>query len=274
MWMSLPSPLTYSAVDPELDFSSINESRRIAEYCNQLPVHPRHPYVGDLVYTAFSGSHQDAIKKGLSALSKSDMPLWEVPYLPIDPKDVGRTYEDVIRVNSQSGKIGVSYLPKTDQDLDLPRRLQIEFTRVIQDITDTTGKEITAQEIWGVFKEHYLDKNKPFELISFNTSQNAEGKDRTQVEAVIAIEGKEEKFIGEGGGSIEAFTKALNSGLEGTVAVLDYHEHAIGSGADAKAVCYIELSVDGDELWGIGMHSDIVSASLRAIISGLNSAAG
>ncbi len=271
--VTLALNLFSQGVDPELDFSSINDSRRIAEYCNQLPVHPRHPYVGDLVYTAFSGSHQDAIKKGLSALSKSDMPLWEVPYLPIDPKDVGRTYEDVIRVNSQSGKGGVSYLLKTDQDLDLPRRLQIEFTRLIQEITDSTGKEISAQEIWGVFKEHYLDKNFPFELISFNSSQNAEGRDRTQIDAVIAIDGRKENFNGEGGGSIEAFTKALNSGLEGTVAVLDYHEHAIGSGADAKAVCYIELSVDGDELWGIGMHSDIVTASLRAIISGLNSAA-
>ena len=270
--VTLALNLFSQGVDPELDFTNINDSRRIAEHCNQLPVHPRHPYVGDLVYTAFSGSHQDAIKKGLGALSKSDMPLWEVPYLPIDPKDVGRTYEDVIRVNSQSGKGGVSYLLKTDRELDLPRRLQIEFTRVIQNITDTTGKEITGPEIWSVFRDHYLDNVSPFELVSFNSSQNREGKDRTQIEAIIKVDGKKEKFVGEGGGSIEAFTNALNAGIEGVVAVLDYHEHAIGAGADAKAVCYIELRVDGQELWGIGMHSDIVTASLRAIVSGLNSA--
>ncbi len=270
--VTLALNLFSQGVDPELDFTNINESRRIAEHCNQLPIHPRHPYVGDLVYTAFSGSHQDAIKKGLNALSKSDMPLWEVPYLPIDPKDVGRTYEDVIRVNSQSGKGGVSYLLKTDQELDLPRRLQIEFTRVIQNITDSTGKEITAREIWGVFRNHYLTNTTPFELISFNSSQNLEGRDRTQINAVIKVDGKEEKFSGEGGGSVEAFTNALNAGIEGTISVLDYHEHAIGAGADAKAVCYMELKVDGEELWGVGMHSDIVTASLRAIVSGLNSA--
>ena len=259
-------------IDPELDFSDINSSRRVAEHCNQLPVHPRHPYAGDLVYTAFSGSHQDAIKKGLDAMNKTKSKLWEVPYLPIDPKDVGRNYEDVIRVNSQSGKGGVAYLLKTDQELDLPRRLQIEFTRVIQEITDETGKEISGQEIWKVFREHYLVNHTPYELLSFKSSQNLGGADESALEASIKIDGKVTVVTGEGGGSIEAFVSAMNETINSSVSILDYHEHAIGSGADAKAVCYMELKVDGNELWGVGMHSDIVTASLRAIISGLNRA--
>ena len=169
--VTLALNLFSQGVDPKLDLSQINELRRVAEHCNQLPVHPRHPYVGDLVYTAFSGSHQDAIKKGFEAMSKTGQTLWEVPYLPIDPQDVGRTYEDVIRVNSQSGKGGVAYLLKSEQDMDLPRRLQIEFTRVIQQITDTTGKEITGSQIWDEFQSHYLTSTKPYELVSFSTSQ-------------------------------------------------------------------------------------------------------
>jgi 2-isopropylmalate synthase len=270
--ITLALNLFSQGVDPKLDITKINEIRRVAEYCNQLPVHPRHPYVGDLVYTAFSGSHQDAIKKGFEAMRQTGQTLWEVPYLPIDPEDVGRTYEDVIRVNSQSGKGGVAYLLKTEREFDLPRRLQIEFTRVIQQITDTTGKEITGPEIWEQFQSHYLTVTKPCELVSFSSTQNAEGADRTRLSAVVRVDGEERTFDGEGGGAVEAFTNALRTGLDLDLRVLDYTEHAIGTGADAQAVSYMELQVDGRELWGVGMHGDIVTSSLRAIISGVNRA--
>ena len=268
--VTLALNLFSQGVDPQLDLTEINELRRIAEHCNQLPVHPRHPYVGDLVYTAFSGSHQDAIKKGFEAMERTGQTLWEVPYLPIDPQDVGRTYEDVIRVNSQSGKGGVAYLLKTEQELDLPRRLQIEFTRVIQQITDTTGKEITGNEIWVEFRKHYLSPSKPYELASFKTSQNAKGADRSRVKAKVKVDGEEIRIEGEGGGAVEAFTNAMRSSFDLELRVLDYHEHAIGAGADAQAVCYMELKVGDRELWGVGMHGDIVTASLRAIVSGVN----
>jgi 2-isopropylmalate synthase len=268
--VTLALNLLSQGVDPELDFGDINESRRIAEHCNQLPVHPRHPYVGDLVYTAFSGSHQDAIKKGFEAMEKTGQTLWEVPYLPIDPVDVGRSYEDVIRVNSQSGKGGVAYLLKSEQELDLPRRLQIEFTRVVQQITDTTGKEISGSAIWSEFESHYLGATKPYELESFTSSQNAAGKDRTTIVAQVRLDGEVVEISGEGGGSIEAFVNGFGSTLNVDFRVLDYHEHAIGSGADARAVSYCELKVGSDELWGVGIHSDIVTASLRAIVSGIN----
>ncbi len=270
--ITLALNLFSQGVDPVLDITNINELRRIAEYCNQLPVHPRHPYVGDLVYTAFSGSHQDAIKKGFEAMAKTGQTLWEVPYLPIDPQDVGRTYEDVIRVNSQSGKGGVAYLLKTEQELDLPRRMQIEFTRVIQQITDTTGKEISGPQIWDEFQTHYLTSTKPYELVSFSTSQNAEGADRARISAGLRVDGEKITLEGEGVGSVEAFANAVSSGLDTELRVLDYHEHAIGAGADAKAVCYMELQVKGRELWGVGIHSDIVTASLRAMVSGINRA--
>ena len=268
--VTLALNLFSQGVDPGLDLTKINELRRVAEHCNQLPIHPRHPYVGDLVYTAFSGSHQDAIKKGFEAMDKTGQALWEVPYLPIDPQDVGRTYEDVIRVNSQSGKGGVAYLLKTDQELDLPRRLQIEFTRVIQQITDTTGKEISGNQIWEEFRSHYLTSTKPYELVSFTTSQNAAGADRARISAMVRIEGEERTIDGEGGGAIEAFANAISDGLGVHLRVLDYHEHAIGAGSDAKAVCYMELQVGERELWGVGIHGDIVSASLRAMVSGVN----
>jgi 2-isopropylmalate synthase len=268
--VTLALNLFSQGVDPGLDLTKINDLRRVAEHCNQLPVHPRHPYVGDLVYTAFSGSHQDAIKKGFEAMASSGQTLWEVPYLPIDPRDVGRTYEDVIRVNSQSGKGGVAYLLKTDQELDLPRRLQIEFTRVIQQITDTTGKEITGQQIWHEFRSHYLTATKPYELVSFTTSQNAAGADRARISATIRVDGEERSLEGEGGGSIEAFANAVTSGLGVDLRVLDYHEHAIGAGTDAQAVTYMELQVGDRELWGVGIHGDIMTASLRAMISGVN----
>jgi 2-isopropylmalate synthase len=270
--VTLALNLFSQGVAPELDLSEINELRRVAEHCNQLPVHPRHPYVGDLVYTAFSGSHQDAIKKGFEARAATGQVLWEVPYLPIDPQDLGRSYEDVIRVNSQSGKGGVAYLLKTEQQLDLPRRLQIEFTRVIQLITDTTGKEITGQEIWDEFRNHYLTVDKPYELLSFTASHNAAGTDRSRIEARLRVDGEEAVFEGEGGGAVEAFVNALRAQRDLDIRVLDYHEHAIGTGTDAKAVTYMELKVEGQELWGVGIHGDITTASLRAIVSGVNRA--
>jgi 2-isopropylmalate synthase len=270
--VTLALNLFSQGVDPELDFSRINESRRIAEHCNQLPVHPRHPYVGDLVYTAFSGSHQDAIKKGFDAMEATQQRLWEVPYLPIDPKDVGRSYEDVIRVNSQSGKGGVAYLLKTEQELDLPRRLQIEFTRVIQQITDTTGKEVSGNEIWETFREHYLSIAKPYELVSFSSTHNPAGNDRTTIDAVIRVDGAEISISGEGGGSVSAFASAVAEHAGQTIRVLDYHEHGIGAGTDVQAVSYMEMQVDDAEMWGVGMHTDITTSSLRAILSAVNQA--
>ena len=260
-------------VDPMLDISDINELRRVTEYCNQLPVHPRHPYVGDLVYTAFSGSHQDAIKKGFEALEKTGATTFEVPYIPIDPKDVGRTYEDVVRVNSQSGKGGVSYLLKTENQFDLPRRMQIEFTRKIQRITDITGKEITSQQIYNEFAGEYLDLDYPHVLHGYESAQNAAGKDRTLLTARISKEGEQFVVQGEGSGSLDAFVTGLRSALDLDLRVLDYHEHSKGSGADATAVAYIEMAIDGTELWGCGLHTDITTASMRAIISAINRAA-
>tara|TARA_B100002051_G_C16719465_1_gene631446 strand:+ start:110 stop:1774 length:1665 start_codon:yes stop_codon:yes gene_type:complete len=260
-------------VDPMLDISDINELRRVTEYCNQLPVHPRHPYVGDLVYTAFSGSHQDAIKKGFEALEKTGATTFEVPYIPIDPKDVGRTYEDVVRVNSQSGKGGVSYLLKTENQFDLPRRMQIEFTRKIQKITDITGKEITSQQIYNEFAGEYLDLDYPHVLHGYESAQNAAGKDRTLLTARISKEGEQFVVQGEGSGSLDAFVTGLRSALDLDLRVLDYHEHSKGTGADATAVAYIEMAIDGTELWGCGLHTDITTASMRAIISAINRAA-
>ncbi|MCP5029165.1 MAG: 2-isopropylmalate synthase [Actinomycetia bacterium] len=260
-------------VDPEIDISDINELRRVAEHCNQMPVHPRHPYVGDLVHTAFSGSHQDAIKKGFEALDKSDSEIFEVPYIPIDPKDVGRTYEDVVRVNSQSGKGGVSYLLKVENGLDLPRRMQIEFTRVIQEITDNTGKEMTGENIFNEFASSYLDLDEPYRLNGYESAQNAKGEDRTVLTARMTVNGDQMVVHGEGNGSLDAFMSGLNQELDTEVRVLDYSEHARSTGTDADAVAYVELRVGDRELWGCGMHSDITTASMRAIVSGLNRAA-
>ncbi|NNC80125.1 MAG: 2-isopropylmalate synthase [Acidimicrobiales bacterium] len=257
-------------VDPELDISDINELRRTAEYCNQLPVHPRHPYVGDLVYTAFSGSHQDAIKKGFDALEKNESSLFEVPYIPIDPEDVGRSYEDVIRVNSQSGKGGVSYLLKTEHNIDLPRRMQIEFTRVIQDITDRTGKEMTAGNIYDEFDATYLGLDSPFLLNGYESAQNTRGQDLTLLTARITRDGEAHVVQGTGSGALSAFVSGLTELTDLDIRVLDYHEHSKGSGKDATAVTFIETQINGVELWGCGMHSDITTSSMRAIVSALN----
>ena len=259
-------------VDPMLDMRDINDIRRVAEYCNQLPIHPRHPYVGDLVYTAFSGSHQDAIKKGFEALASAERDTFEVPYIPIDPLDVGRTYEDVVRVNSQSGKGGVSYLLKTENQFDLPRRMQIEFTRSIQKITDLTGKEITAQQIFNEFAGEYLDIDSPYVLHGYESAQNSEGRDRTLLTARMSNEGEQMMVQGEGSGSLDAFIRGLREALTKDLRVLDYHEHSKGTGVDSIAVAYVEMAVDGYELWGCGLHTDITRASMRAIISAINRA--
>jgi len=264
-------------IDPQIDFGDIDEIRRTVEYCTQLPVHPRHPYAGDLVYTAFSGSHQDAIKKGLEDLEKRAAAdgisvrdiAWEAPYLPIDPKDVGRTYEAVIRVNSQSGKGGVAYILKADHKLDLPRRAQIEFSRVIQARTDTEGGEITPEEIWSVFSSEYLDRDAPLKLNSVHTSSAAGEKDALTVNVYVG--GEVRTLESTGNGPIAAFVNAIND-IGYDVRVLDYHEHALSSGGDAIAAAYVECAVGDQVLWGVGLDPNIVTASLKAVISAVNRA--
>jgi 2-isopropylmalate synthase len=257
-------------VDPGLDFSDIDEVRRCVEHCNQLPVHPRHPYVGDLVYTSFSGSHQDAIKKAFAARKEGD--VWNMPYLPIDPKDLGRSYDAVIRVNSQSGKGGISYLLENEFGLELPRRLQIEFSQVVQQVMDDSGKELTAPELWNIFQREYSVAGAwSAQVIHATISEAANG----QVRLTTAVElgGRGLGVEGVGSGPIEAFVEGVNRQLSTKLRVLDYHEHAIGSGADAKAVAYLEVRIgDAITLFGVGIDSNIVSASLKAITSGLHRA--
>ncbi|HEY4359606.1 MAG TPA: 2-isopropylmalate synthase [Bryobacteraceae bacterium] len=255
-------------LDPGLDFSRINDVMECAEFCNQLPVHPRHPYAGDLVFTAFSGSHQDAIKKGFTAQKPDE--LWAVPYLPIDPKDLGRSYEPIIRVNSQSGKGGVSFLLERDYGIKMPRKMQIEFSRVVQQITDMTGREISSAEIWQAFKGEYLDQESPLAILEH--SEHSTG-DTGKLRATVSEGGAEHALLGEGNGPIDAFVHALNTHFDLAIRILDYEEHAVGSGADATAVCFVELRVaDHDAVMGVGMHRNIVTASLNAITSALNRA--
>jgi 2-isopropylmalate synthase len=265
-------------IDPQIDFSDIDEIRRTVEYCNQLPVPERHPYAGDLVYTAFSGSHQDAIKKGFEALEQraaaAGVPVgeyaWGVPYLPVDPKDVGRTYEAVIRVNSQSGKGGVAYIMKSEHSLDLPRRLQIEFSRVVQDRTDSAGGEVTADRMWEIFSAEFLAPGPRAGLLAHRTSSKVDEKDVLDVD--LRIDGEIREIEGIGNGPISAFCDALSSvGI--AVRVLDYHEHALSAGSDAKAAAYVECQVDDDVLWGVGIDGNTVSASLKAVLSAVNRAA-
>jgi 2-isopropylmalate synthase len=268
-------------IDPQIDFSNIDEIKRTVEYCNQLPVAERHPYGGDLVFTAFSGSHQDAINKGLKALQKdadkAGKPIedftWNVPYLPIDPKDVGRSYEAVIRVNSQSGKGGVAYIMKTEHQLDLPRKLQIEFSQVIQKVTDTEGGEVSPTAMWDIFKDEYLpNPQKPwgrFSLVSVAQDSAVDGD--TTLTATIKDNGKEFVIKGVGNGPIAAFCEALSThGIN--LKVLDYHEHALASGGDAQAAAYLECSINSQTLWGVGIDPSIVTSSLKAIISAVNRA--
>ncbi len=269
--VSLALNMLTQGIDPHLDFSDINPIMREVEYCNQLPVHPRHPYAGDLVFTAFSGSHQDAIKKGFDFMRDTNNPLWEVPYLPIDPSDVGRTYEEVVRVNSQSGKGGVAYLIERDHGLSMPRRLQIEFSQIIQKITDETGKEITASEIWETFQNTYLNDGEGFNFIEHKIESSSKNKLQEDLIKVKLLKDKEEYSIdGVGNGPIDAFINALKKDLDLSVKVSDYHQHAVSTGSDAKAVAYIEIQSEGESSWGVGMHANTVIASLLSVISGLN----
>ncbi|WP_418058549.1 2-isopropylmalate synthase [Pimelobacter simplex] len=275
--VTLGMNLFSQGIDPQVDFSAIDEIRRTVEYCTQLPVHPRHPWAGDLVYTAFSGSHQDAIKKGLEDLDRiaaeqgkpvGEIP-WEAPYLPIDPKDVGRTYEAVIRVNSQSGKGGVAYVLKAEHSLDLPRRAQIEFSRVIQQHTDAQGGEVTPEAIWEIFRKEYLDREEPYSLVSFSSTTSEDGEDSQEVRLVVR--GEERTFTGMGNGPVAAFVDGMRQ-AGADIRVLDYAEHALSSGGDAVAAAYVECEVAGEIVWGIGLHHNIVTASLRAVVCAANRA--
>ncbi|MBL6899471.1 MAG: 2-isopropylmalate synthase [SAR86 cluster bacterium] len=259
-------------IDPNLDFSNINQIMREAEYCNQLPVHPRHPYAGDLVFTAFSGSHQDAIKKGLTEMRNSNQEIWEVPYLPIDPQDVGRSYEAVIRINSQSGKGGVAYLLEKDHGLSMPRRLQIEFSQVIQKIADDSGKEISPSNVWEKFQSTYLNDSGVYEFIEHNINSKA-NKDGTQSDEIIIglkFNSQHISIEGMGNGPIDAMIGAVKNHFNMDITISDYHQHAISSGSDAKAVAYSELSLNGQSMWGVGIHQNTVIAGLQSVISGLN----
>jgi 2-isopropylmalate synthase len=274
--VTLGMNLFSQGVDPMIDFSDIDEIRRTVEYGNQLPVHERHPYGGDLVFTAFSGSHQDAIKKGFEAMERdaaaAGVPVeqhrWDVPYLPIDPKDIGRSYEAVIRVNSQSGKGGVAYLMKTEHALDLPRRLQIEFSQVIQRVTDTAGGEVTPEQMWAIFAAEYLEPRTPLALVGHESTTD-DGE--VEVCARVRVHGAAKTVCGRGNGPIAAFVSALaDIGYE--IRVLDYAEHALSSGGDARAAAYLEVTVGDRTLWGVGVDANIVTASLRAVLSAINRA--
>ncbi|HXR11381.1 MAG TPA: 2-isopropylmalate synthase, partial [Gaiellaceae bacterium] len=268
--VTLALNLLTQGVDPRLDLSHLDEARRVVEECNELPVHPRHPWAGELVYTAFSGSHQDAIKKGMHAQQQqSEGAVWDVPYLPIDPRDVGRTYEAIIRVNSQSGKGGVAYLLEDRYGLDLPRGLQIELAQKVQAVTDAEGGELSAEEIYELFRATYLDVTAPFELAGYEHDANETGD---RLAARLLDGGEQIELAGEGNGPIAALVHALGRGTGHSVSVLDYHEHATSRGEDAMAAAYVEADVDGEPVWGVAVHASIVTASLRAVINALNRA--
>jgi 2-isopropylmalate synthase len=265
--VTLALNLYSQGIDPKLDYSNINEVARCAEACNQLPIHPRHPYVGDLVFTAFSGSHQDAIKKGLAARSEAD--IWDVPYLPIDPSDLGRSYDSIIRVNSQSGKGGVAYLLERDYQLVMPRRLQIEFSQVVQAATDISGKELTSQEIWDLFRREYLSAQAPYVYRSHQLAASTDGADTERLTLQIEHEGRIETWLGQGSGPIDAMVDGIALPFD----VLSYEEHSRGQGSAATAVSYIEITTRSRRtLFGAGMHPNIVTASLLAVLSAVNRA--
>jgi 2-isopropylmalate synthase len=266
--ITLALNLLTQGVDPALDLAELDEARRIVEECNELPVHPRHPYVGELVYTAFSGSHQDAIKKGMDAQERSGADLWDVPYLPLDPKHVGRDYEAIIRVNSQSGKGGVAYLMKTEHHLDLPRGLQVDFAQKVQAITDVRGGELTASELLDAFTEHYTGVTEPYALVSYTHSSG----ESDALVAQMIVGGEETDVVGEGNGPIAALVHGLEERFGLAIDVREYHEHAMSKGEDATAAAYVEADVDEEAFWGVGIHPSIVTASLRAVINGVNRA--
>ena len=254
-------------IDPKLDFSNINSVMREVEYCNQLPVHPRHPYAGDLVFTAFSGSHQDAIKKGFNAIKKSNDPKWEVPYLPIDPADLGRSYEAVVRINSQSGKGGVAFLLEKDHGVSLPRRLQISLSQKIQKLADKSGKEISSTQIWDIFEKNYL---KPIDNFSYIKHSSSSKEEIHSLELTMSMNNKETVIKGSGNGPIDSFINGLCNKVGVEIKVADYHQSAISSGSDAKAAAYIELEKDNKTFWGVGIHPNTTRASFDAIIVGLS----
>jgi 2-isopropylmalate synthase len=266
--VTLALNLYTQGVNPQLDFSNINEIARTVEYCNQLPIHPRHPYVGDLVFTAFSGSHQDAIKKGFG-VQQADA-LWEVPYLPIDPADVGRTYESVIRVNSQSGKGGIAFLLEREYGVALPRRLQIDFSQAVQKVTDATGKEMTAEEIWAVFQSEYLHANTPYEYLSHHLSEDPAKPNVQSIRARLRVGNEEREVSGNGNGPLDAFLHALAVPFN----IQGYEERAIGQGSDAQAIAFVEVggSTMQGSCFGVGVHANIVTASLLAVLSAVNRA--
>jgi len=265
--VTLALNLYSQGVHPVLDFSNINEAARCAEHCNQLPIHPRHPYVGDLVFTSFSGSHQDAIKKGFAARRDGD--IWEMPYLPIDPRDLGRTYESVIRVNSQSGKGGIAYLLERDYGLTMPRRLQIEFSQVVQAVTDATGKELTSEQIWSLFEREYLGENGTYVYGGHQLSPLREHQNVERLTLKLKCNGQGALLHGEGNGPIDAIVDALGLRFD----VLSYEEHSMGSGSDARAVAFVEITTPArTTLFGVGLHENIVTASLMAILSAVNRA--
>ena len=254
-------------IDPKLDFSNINSVMREVEYCNQLPVHPRHPYAGDLVFTAFSGSHQDAIKKGFQSIKRSNDPKWEVPYLPIDPADLGRSYEAVVRINSQSGKGGVAFLLEKDHGVSLPRRLQISLSQKIQKLADETGKEIISSQIWEIFEQNYLIPKNNFSYIKHSSSSK---DDVHSLDLTLNMDSKEITIQGTGNGPIDSFINGLSNNIGVNIKVADYHQSAISSGSDAQAAAYIELEKDGDTFWGVGIHPNTTRASFDSIIVGLS----
>ena len=266
--VTLALNLLTQGVDPELELNNINHVIREVEYCNQLPVHPRHPYAGDLVFTAFSGSHQDAIKKGLSAISQSNNPYWEVPYLPIDPSDLGRTYEAVVRINSQSGKGGIAYILEKDHGVSLPRRLQISLSTKIQKVADETGKELLSHEIWDIFDKNFIQGPNKAELISFELNTSDSENDSIKVEAKLNQNKLE--FSGSGNGPIDAMIQGINEKMGLNLSVTDYHQHSLGTGSDAKAVAYIEVSDGNKTRWGVGIDENTIRASLRAIMIGFD----
>jgi 2-isopropylmalate synthase len=264
--VTLALNLLTQGVDPKLDLSHLDVAKRIVEECNELPVHARHPWAGELVYTAFSGSHQDAIKKGIYAQQRSESEVWDVPYLPIDPNDLGRSYEAIIRINSQSGKGGVAYLLLSEYRLDLPRGLQVEFSQAVQAITDAQGGELAAAQLYELFDANYLSVAEPYELLSYRHEASEAGDRLT---ATLRFEQERIDVEGRGNGPIAALIHGLDVlGVE--IGVLDYHEHALGSGEDAKAAAYVEADVDGEPVWGVAIHSSIVTASLRAVVNAVN----
>jgi 2-isopropylmalate synthase len=260
--------LLTQGVDPQLDLSQLDEAKAIVVECNELPIHPRHPWVGELVYTAFSGSHQDAIKKGMYAQQQESSEVWDVPYLPIDPADLGRNYEAIIRVNSQSGKGGVAYLMETEHSLELPRGLQVDFAQKVQAITDARGDELTADELLAAFHEHYLAHTGPYELQSYTHAST----DPDQIVAQLGRNGETQEVSGSGNGPIAALVDLFEQNFGIAIRIRNYHEHAMAAAADATAAAYIEADIDGDLVWGVGLHPSIVTASLRAVVNAVNRA--